>query len=71
MNYLTHQTHRTPRERLERVRNRVHSWTWEIPNDLFAETFPAFEAAYCSRFPDLDQTFPKTHINELEVWTFP
>jgi len=71
VNYVTHQTRRTPRERLERVRNRVHSWTWEIPDDVFADVFPEFERRYHERFPDLDKTYPKTHINELEVWTFP
>ncbi len=60
----------TPREHLDLARNRIHSWSWEYPDDLFAEVFAEFEPKYRAHYVDMNRELTEMHVHELEVWTF-
>ena len=69
--YATYESRITPQANLELARNRIHSWSWEYPDDLFAEVFAEFEPKYRAHYGDMDRGLTETHIHELEIWTFP
>lgn len=55
---------------LNRARNRVDSWTWEVPNEIFETFLPQYEAYVREDLggPDAKHS---THLTySLEVWTF-
>lgn len=55
---------------LERARNRVDSWTWEIPAKIFEEFFPQYEAFVLEDLGGSDSSHI-THVTYgLEIWTF-
>lgn len=57
--------HQPLAEYLEEVRNRVHSWTWEIPEDIFDACFNEFaEWALANMASD------RGVVYEMDVWTF-
>ncbi len=68
--YATYEARITPQQNLDLARNRVHSWSWEYPDDLFAEVFAEFEPKYRAHYGDMDRALTETHLHELEVWTF-
>lgn len=68
--YATYQEHHTAQQHLELVRNRIHSWSWEFPDDLFDEVYAEFEPKYKTYYGDMDRRLTETNIQELEVWTF-
>ncbi len=47
--YATYEARITPQQNLDLARNRIHSWSWEFPDDLFAEVFAEFEPKYRAR----------------------
>lgn len=55
---------------LEQTRNRIHSWTWEIPEELFFECLPEYESWLRQGF-DMDRELGDRIIYELEAWHFP
>ena len=61
---------RTPGEYLEEIRNRVHSWTWEVPDDIFAGCLREFEPWYRQHYRDMDTELVDAATYELEVWKF-
>jgi ubiquinone/menaquinone biosynthesis C-methylase UbiE len=61
---------RTPEQNLERIRSRSHSWTWEIPDDLFAECLAEFEQWYTRHYGNMDQELVRPVSYSLEVWSF-
>jgi ubiquinone/menaquinone biosynthesis C-methylase UbiE len=60
----------TPATILEWTRLRVHSWTWEIPEELFFECLPEYESWLRREF-DMDRELGDRAVYELEVWRFP
>ena len=60
----------TPGDNLELMRQRIHSWTWEYPDDLFQECFAEFEPRYRARYREMDRELISTVTYELEVWSF-
>lgn len=61
----------TPRAMVEDTRNRVHSWSWEIPDDLFAECLVEYEAwAREGGLGPLDEPRVDSIAHELRVWGF-
>ena len=69
--YATYEETSTPQEHLDSVRNRIYSWSWEFPDDLFAEVFAEYEPKYRAHYGDLDRELTDTHNHELEIWTLP
>ena len=53
------------------MRNRIYSWSWEFPDDLFAEVFAEYEPKYRAHYGDLERGLTDTHVHQLEIWTFP
>jgi SAM-dependent methyltransferase len=57
-------------EVINRTRNRVDSWTWEIPDEIFPTFFSQYEAYVLQELggPDFAHT---THVTyQMEVWSF-
>ena len=69
--YATYENRMTPQEHLDLARHRIHSWSWEFPDDLFAQVFAEFEPKYRAHYGDMERKLTETSIQELEVWTFP
>ncbi|MCH7579866.1 MAG: methyltransferase domain-containing protein [Chloroflexi bacterium] len=69
--YATYEETSTPQEHLDSVRNRIYSWSWEFPDDLFAEVFAEYEPKYRTHYGDMDRGLTDAHDHELEIWTFP
>lgn len=61
----------TPAGNIEETRNRVGSWTWQFPDDLFAELLAEFEPWVKERFGDMDKEYVQPRSFEIDVWTFP
>lgn len=55
---------------LNRTRNRVDSWSWEIPDDLFADCLPEYERWMLEHYGELDREHVQRVTYELEVWSF-
>ena len=68
--YATYDSTITPQEHLEGTRDRIYSWSWEYPDDIFAEVYAEFEPKYRAHYKSMDFGLTETHIHELEVWTF-
>ncbi len=69
--YATYEERTTPRQNLDLVRNRIGSWSWEFPDDLFAAVFAEYEPKYRAHYGDMDRELTDTHVHEVHVWTFP
>jgi ubiquinone/menaquinone biosynthesis C-methylase UbiE len=57
-------------EELELTRNRIHSWTWEIPDDLFRELQPQHEKWALEHLGGPDIISPRRVEFRLQVWRF-
>jgi ubiquinone/menaquinone biosynthesis C-methylase UbiE len=57
--------HQPLAEYLEEVRNRVHSWTWEIPEDIFEASFDEFAEWALAKMAS-----ERGVVYEMDVWTF-
>jgi hypothetical protein len=69
--YATDVERNKPADFIERVRGRVDSWTWEVPQELHA-AFLAEYAAWCrDHYGDLEREFAQRVQYELQVWTVP
>lgn len=60
----------TPRQMIEDTRNKVHSWTWEIPDDLFLECLVEYEEWAQEGLGPLDEPRVDSVVHELHVWSF-
>ena len=69
--YATYEDTSTPQEHLDSVRNRIYSWSWEFPDDLFAEVYSEYEPKYRAHYGDMDRELTDTHVRQLEIWTLP
>jgi SAM-dependent methyltransferase len=57
-------------EVLKRARNRVDSWTWEIPDDIYQAFLPQYEAYVLEDLGGPDAKHATQVTYTLEVWTF-
>jgi SAM-dependent methyltransferase len=60
----------TVADELEDIRERQHSWMWEIPDELFDLCLPEYEAWAIERYGSLDAEFVDEQTYEIEVWTW-
>jgi len=60
----------TVAEELDLTRNRIHSWNWEIPDDLYAELLPQHEKWALEHFGGPKATLRRTVEYKLQVWRF-
>jgi len=56
---------------VERARNRIDSWSWEIPDDIYPGFFAAYEAWCREHYGDLDRKYVQRVTFELDVWSLP
>ena len=68
--YATYEEQLTPQQHLDFIRKRISSWSWEFPDELFAEVYEEFEPKYRAHFGDMERQLTEINIQELEVWTF-
>jgi ubiquinone/menaquinone biosynthesis C-methylase UbiE len=61
----------SPAEELELARNKVHSWTWEIPDELFQQCLPEVERWAAQHFGRMDTRLHCRMAYNLEIWRFP
>jgi len=61
----------TVAEEMELTRNRIHSWNWEIPDDLYAELLPRHERWALDHFGGPDAKLRRAVEYKLQVWRFP
>lgn len=59
-----------PSERLDRIRRRIDSWTWELPDDLFADCLEQYERWASQHYGDMEQELVERISYGLEVWSF-
>ncbi len=60
----------TPAAMLALARQRIHSWTWEIPEELLSACLDELEPLARERFGDLEAARPRISAYRLQVWTF-
>jgi ubiquinone/menaquinone biosynthesis C-methylase UbiE len=60
----------TPASWLERTRDRIDSWSWEIPEHVFAEFYARYEQWNREHFGDLERVFVQRVVYGIEVWRF-
>ena len=60
--------HIDPEEVLDETRRRIHSWSWQIADDVFDDCIDEHEAWFRAHYPD-EIIEEVTH--ELEVWRWP
>ena len=61
---------RTPAQNLDQIRRRIDSWSWEIPDDVFATCLARLEPWYRRHYGDMDRDIVQQVSYELEVWSF-
>ncbi len=60
--------HMDPDEVLDKTQRRVHSWTWQIPDDIFEDCLIEYEPWFRAHYPT-EIVEELTH--ELEIWRWP
>lgn len=60
----------TPEQNLDRIRQRIDSWTWGVPDDLFADFLAEFEPWYRQHYQEMEREYVQRVSYELEVWSF-
>jgi ubiquinone/menaquinone biosynthesis C-methylase UbiE len=55
-----------PAALLTETRERIHSWTWRIPDQVFREALPAHESWFLEHYGD--QPIAERHTYQLEAW---
>lgn len=68
--YATEEERTAPRHWLERARNRVDSWTWEVPEEMYPAFFERYESWCREHYGDLAREHVERVSYELEVWAF-
>ena len=53
---------------MDKTRNRIHSWTWPIPDDIFEDCLVEYEPWFRAHYPG-EIVEELTH--ELEIWRWP
>jgi SAM-dependent methyltransferase len=57
-----------PDDVLDKTRNRIHSWTWQFPDDVFEDCLIEYEPWFRAHYPG-EIIEELTH--ELEIWRWP
>jgi SAM-dependent methyltransferase len=57
-------------EELALTRDQIHSWSWEVPSDVYEELVPLHEAWALKHFGSLDAQLRRTVQYKLQVWRF-
>jgi hypothetical protein len=52
------------------MRNHIHSWSWEIPGEIFDELMPLHEEWAMNHFGSGDAKLRRTVEYKLQVWRF-
>ncbi len=60
----------TPAEMLDETGRRVHSWTWEIPEELFGDCLREIEPWVAEYYGNLNRQLTRHLMYELQVWSF-
>jgi SAM-dependent methyltransferase len=60
----------TVAEELALIRDRIHSWSWEIPDEIFDPLVSQGEAWALEHFGSADATLRRTVQYKLQVWRF-
>jgi len=68
--YAADEERTSPREWLERSRNRTDSWTWQVPEAVFPTFMNRWEQWTRDHYGDLDHEYLQQVSYELEVWSF-
>jgi SAM-dependent methyltransferase len=66
--YATGEERWTPRQQFERVRDRIDSWSWDYPDDVFKKTLTKLELWYPSQYPDIEREYAQNVEYVLVVW---
>jgi ubiquinone/menaquinone biosynthesis C-methylase UbiE len=66
--YATREERWTADQQLQRIRDRIDSWSWQYPDDVFESTLAKLEDWYPSRYPDMDQEYAQTNEYVLVVF---
>ena len=61
----------SPAKELTLARNKVHSWTWEIPDDLFRECLPEVERWAAEHYGGMDTQLHCRMVYNVQIWRFP
>jgi ubiquinone/menaquinone biosynthesis C-methylase UbiE len=69
--YAEDEERTTPAQVLDVTARRVNSWTWEIPDDVFADCIREYEAWLPAHHGSMERMYVQHAIYEMEVWTFP
>ncbi len=65
-----HDERRTIDDILGETRDRIHSWTWDIPEGLFFGCLDDYEAWARESYGDVTGERVERVVHELEVWSF-
>ena len=68
--YADDEERTAPAEWLQRTRDRIDSWSWEIPEEVFPEFFARYEQWCREHYGDLERRYVQRVTYELEVWSF-
>jgi len=60
----------TPSEMLADTKERTHSWTWEIPDEVFWDCMAEYEEWVGSFYDDVDEARVDSIVHELRFWSF-
>ncbi len=60
----------TVEEELALTRDRIHSWSWEIPDEIYDKLVPQHEKWAIDHFGSADAKLRRTVQYKLQVWTF-
>jgi ubiquinone/menaquinone biosynthesis C-methylase UbiE len=60
----------TVAEELALIRDRIHSWSWEIPDEIFNHLVPQHEAWALEHFGSADARLRRRVEYKLQVWRF-
>lgn len=60
----------TPSYWVECARNRVDSWTWEVPDEIYPAFFAEYEQWMREHYGDLEREHPRQLHHAIDVWTF-
>jgi ubiquinone/menaquinone biosynthesis C-methylase UbiE len=61
----------TPQQELDWARQRLHSWSWDIPDEVLDPAIPVVERWARERFGDLDAPIEHQVAQVVQVWRFP
>ena len=66
--YATHEERWTAGQQLQQIRDRIDSWSWQYPDDVFERTLAKLEDWYPSQYPDMDRAYAQTVEYVLVVY---